>query len=116
MRTRDTNPILRVVPTDHETDVPRDTTVLVTASRPVDHQSAVGVRVRSEGGDVDGVLDISSDGRILFWRPMQTLAAQARHQVTISGMCDERGTPFGEHASTFVTGVFSYDDLQILTE
>ena len=116
MRPRDTNPILRVVPKDQETEVPRDATVLVTASRPVDHESARGVRVRSEDRDVDGVLDISSDGRILFWRPMQTLEAQARHQVTISGVRDERGTLFDDHASTFVTGGFSYGDLQILTE
>ena len=116
MRPRDTNPILRVVPKDQETDVPRDATVLVTASRPVDHQSANGVRVRNRDQDVDGVLDISSDGRILFWRPTQTLQAQARHQVTISGVKDERGVLFDDHASTFVTGVFSYDDLQILTE
>ncbi|MEO8499277.1 MAG: Ig-like domain-containing protein [Vicinamibacteria bacterium] len=104
------------MPKDRETDVPRDATVLVTASRPVDHHSATGVRVRTEERDVEGVLDISSDGRILFWRPTQTLQAQARHEVTISGIRDERGTLFDDHASTFVTGVFSYDDLQILAE
>ena len=116
MRPRDTNPILRVVPKDQETGVPRDTTVLVTAPRPVDHQSASGLRVSNEDREVDGVLDISSDRRILFWRPTRTLEPTARHQVTISGVRDERGTPFDDHASTFVTGVFSYDDLQLLTE
>jgi len=116
MRPRDTSPILRVVPKDQETGVPRDATVLVTASRPVDHASANGVRVTHEERDVDGVLDISSDGRILFWRPVQTLRAQALHEVTISGMKDERGTPFDDHASTFVTGAFSYVDLQLLID
>lgn len=96
--------------------MPRDATVLVTASRPVDHASASGVRVRHEEREIDGVLDISSDGRILFWRPTQTLQARARHEVTISGVKDERGAPFDDHASTFVTGAFSYDDLQILSE
>jgi hypothetical protein len=116
MRPRDTSPILRVRPKDQETGVPRDATVLVTAPRPVDHLSAGGVRVRTEEGDVDGVLDISSDGRILFWRPAQVLEAQARHRVTISGVRDERGAPFDDHTSTFVTGAFSYEDLQLLTE
>ena len=116
MRPRDTSPILKVRPKDQETGVPRDATVSVTASRPVDHLSAGGVRVRSEEGDVDGVLDISSDGRILFWRPAQTLEAQAQHRVTISGVRDERGAPFDDHTSTFVTGAFSYVDLQLLTE
>lgn len=116
MRPRDTSPILKVRPKDQETGVPRDATVLVTAPRPVDHLSAAGVRVRAEAGEVDGVLDISSDGRILFWRPAQALEAQARHQVTISGVRDERGAPFDDHTSTFVTGAFSYVDLQLLAE
>jgi hypothetical protein len=116
MRTRDTSPTLRVIPRDQETDVPRDTTVLVTAARPVNHLSAAGVRVMSADRDVEGVLDISSDGRILFWRPAQVLDAQAQHRVTISGVCDERGAPFDNHSSTFVTGVFSYVDLQLLAE
>jgi hypothetical protein len=116
MRPRDTSPTLKVRPRDQETGVPRDATVSVTAPRPVDHHSAGGVRVRTEEGDVDGVLDISSDGRILFWRPARTLEAQARHQVTISGVRDERGAPFDDHTSTFVTGAFSYVDLQLLTE
>ncbi len=116
MRPRDTSPILKVRPKDQETGVPRDATVLVTAPRPVDHLSAGGVRVRTEEGDVDGVLDISSDGRVLFWRPAQALEAQARHRVTISGVRDERGAPFDDHTSTFVTGAFSYEDLQLLTE
>lgn len=116
MRPRDTSPILKVRPKDQETGVPRDATVLVTAPRPVDHLSAAGVRVRAEAGEVDGVLDISSDGRILFWRPAQALEAQARHQVTISGVRDERGAPFDDHTSTFVTGAFSYVDLQLLIE
>ena len=116
MRSRDTSPILKVMPKDQETGVPRDATVLVTAPRPVDHHSASGVRVRTEERDVDGVLDISSDGRILFWRPAQALEAQAQHQVTISGVRDDRGALFDDHKSTFVTGAFSYVDLQILAE
>lgn len=116
MRPRDTSPILKVMPRDQETGVPRDATVLVTAPRPVDQQSTRGLRVRTEERDVDGVLDISSDGRLLFWRPAQALEAEARHEVTISGVKDERGAPFDDHASTFVTGAFSYDDLQILSE
>ena len=116
MRTRDTSPTLKVMPRDQETGVPRDATLLVTAPRPVDHLSTSGVRVRSEDRDVEGVLDISSDGRILFWRPAKTLDAQAQHQVTISGVRDERGAPFDEHSSTFVTGVFSYVDLQLLAD
>ena len=116
MRPRDTSPILKVMPRDQETGVPRDATVLVTATRPVDQQSTRGVRVRTEERDVDGVLDISSDGRILFWRPARTLEAEARHQVTISGVRDARGAPFDDHTSTFVTGAFSYVDLQLLAE
>jgi hypothetical protein len=104
------------MPGHQETGVPRDATVLVTAPRPVDHLSAHGVRVRTERGDVDGVLEISSDGRILFWRPAQALQAQAQHRVTISGVRDDRGTLFDDHSSTFVTGAFSYVDLQLLTE
>ncbi len=116
MKPRDTNPILRVQPRDQETEVPRDATVLVTAARRVDHHSASGVRVRRDDRDVEGTLDISSDGRILFWRPAQTLEPQARHLVTISGMRDERGAPFDDHSSTFVTGVFTYLDLQCLVD
>jgi hypothetical protein len=116
MRPRDTNPILRVTPKDLETDVPRDATVLVAAPRPVDHRSASGLRVTTEDRDVDGVLDISSDGRLLLWRPAHDLEAQAQHQVTISGVLDERGTPFDDHSSTFVTGTFSYVDLRHLME
>jgi hypothetical protein len=104
------------MPKNQETDVPRDATVLVTAPRPVDHLSTNGVRVRTEDRDVDGVLDISSDGRLLFWRPTQALEAQARHQVTISGVRDEKGAPFDDHSSTFVTGAFSYVDLHLLIE
>lgn len=116
MRPRDTSPTLKVMPRDQETEVPRDATVLVAAPRPVDHLSTSGVRVRSEDRDVEGVLDMSSDGRILFWRPTQALEAQAEHRVTISGVKDERGAPFDEHTSTFVTGLFSYVDLQLLAE
>ncbi len=116
MRARDSSPILKVMPKDQETGVPRDATVLVTAPRKVDQHSTKGVRVRTEERDVDGILDISSDGRILFWRPAQALEAEARHQVTISGVRDERGAPFDDHSSTFVTGAFSYMDLQLLTE
>jgi hypothetical protein len=114
MRPRDTSPILRVVPKDQETGVPRDLTVLVTAPRPVDHHSTQGVRVRNEERDIDGVIDISSDGRLLFWRPAEALAAEAEHRVTISGVKDERGAPFDDHSSTFVTGPFSYLDLELL--
>lgn len=116
MRPRDTSPTLKVMPKNQETDVPRDATLLVTAPRPVDHRSTGGVTVRSEDGDVDGVLDISSDGRILFWRPTRTMDAQVEHQVTISGVRDQRGAPFDDHASTFVTGVFSYVDLQLIAD
>lgn len=116
MRLRDTSPILKVMPRNQETGVPRDATVLVTAPRPVDHQSASGVRVRTEDRDVEGVLDISSDGRLLFWRPTRALEAQSQHQVTISGVRDERGAPFDDHSSTFVTGIFSYLDLEMSLE
>lgn len=116
MRTRNQCPLLKVMPRDQETDVPRDATVLVTAPRPVDHHSALGVRVRADDREIQGVLDISSDGRVLFWRPVLTLAARALHQVTISGVRDDRGVLFDEHFSTFVTGAFSYVDLQLLTE
>lgn len=116
MRARESSPILKVMPRHQETDVPRDATVLVAAPRPVDQRSTSGVRVRSEDREVDGVLDISSNRRILFWRPSQTLDAQARHQVMISGVRDERGAPFDDYTSTFVTGIFSYVDLQLLAE
>ena len=116
MRPRDTSPVLKVMPKDQETGVPRDATVLVSAPRPVDQHSTHGLRVRTEERDVDGVLDISSDGRILFWRPAQALEAEARHQVTISGVRDDRGAPFDDHLSTFVTGAFSYVDLQLLID
>lgn len=111
MRLRDTQPILKVMPRDQETDVPRDGSVLVTAPRPVDQHSVSGVRVTSEDQEVEGVLDISSDGRILMWRPARELEARARHQVTITGVRDEKGQPFDPHTSSFVTGVFSYEDL-----
>lgn len=116
MRHRDASPTLRVMPRDQETGVPRDATLLVAASRPVDHHSTNGVRVRTEGRDVEGVLDISSDGRILFWSPMRAMEAQVEHQVTISGVRDERGAPFADHTSTFVTGFFSYVDLRLSSE
>lgn len=116
MRPRDTSPLLRVMPKDRETEVPRDATVLVTAPRPVDQVAADAVKVRTEDRDVEGVLAISSDGRILAWRPAQVMNAQARHQVTISGVKDARGTLFDEHSSTFVTGVFSYVDFELLSE
>lgn len=113
MRFRDTNPLLKVTPRDLETDVPRDASILVTAPRPVDQGSTRGLRVTAEGQDVDGVLDISSDGRILMWRPARELEAHARHLVMINGVRDEKGAPFAPHASSFVTGVFTYDDLML---
>jgi len=116
MRARDQSPVLKVMPKDQETDVPRDATVLVTAPRPVDHHSTRGVRVHTEDREVHGALGISSDRRILFWRPTEALEARARHQVTISGMRDERGAPFDDHASSFVTGAFTYLDLELLAE
>jgi hypothetical protein len=114
MRPRDTSPILRVVPKDQETGVPRDATVLVTASRPVDLLSTQGLRVRTADQEVDGVIGISSDGRLLFWSPARALAAEVQHRVTISGIRDERGALFEDHSSTFVTGLFSYMELQLL--
>jgi hypothetical protein len=116
MRARDTSPTLKVMPRDQETDVPRDATLLFTAPRRVDHLSASGLRVRTEDRDVEGVLDISSDGRILFWRPIQAMEARARHRITLSGVRDERGTVFDDLSSTFVTGGFSYLDLLLMVE
>ncbi|MEO8359272.1 MAG: hypothetical protein ABI672_04515 [Vicinamibacteria bacterium] len=116
MRAREASPTLKVMPRDRETDVPRDATVLVAAPRPVDQHSTGGVRVHSQERDVEGVLNISSDGRILFWHPSATLEPCVLHCVTISGVTDERGTPFDDHSSTFVTGIFSYVDLQLLAE
>jgi hypothetical protein len=104
------------MPRDQETGVPRDATVLVAASRRVDHHTAAGVRVRSEDHDVEGVIDISSDGRILFWRPARDLCPQAQHQVMVTGVRDERGAPFDDLVSTFVTGVFTYVDFQRLLD
>lgn len=111
MRPRDTQPNLKVMPRDHETDVPRDAAVLVSAPRPVDQHTVSGVRVTADDQDVEGVLDISSDGRILMWRPARELEARARHQVVITGVRDEKGHPFDAHRSSFVTAVFSYEDL-----
>ena len=116
MRTRDTSPTLKVMPRDQETDVPRDTTVLITAPRPVDHLSAAGFSVRTADRKLEGTLDISSDGRILFWRPAGIMEAQARHHVVISGVRDQRGMPFDDLRITFVTGIFSYRDLPDLLE
>jgi hypothetical protein len=116
MRPRDTSPTLRVMPRHLETEVTRDAPVLVAAPRPVDHRSTSGVRVRTEHDEVEGVVDMSSDGRILFWRPVRTLEARAEHRVLISGVRDERGAPFDEHTSTFVTGLFCYVDLELLAE
>lgn len=116
MRARDQSPVLKVMPKDQETDVPRDATVLVSAPRPVDQTSTMGLRVRSMGRDVAGTLDVSSDGRILFWRPLLILDAGTAHEVAISGVRDDRGLPFDAHLSTFVTGVFSYIDLRMTVE
>ena len=116
MRPRDTNPTLKIVPRDRETDVPRDATVLVAASRRVDQNSTSGLRVMSAEGDIDGLVQLSSDGRILFWKPRAALEPQAAYRVTVSGVRDERGARFDDSSSTFVTGAFSYEDLQILAE
>lgn len=113
MRGRDPSPTLRVVPRDQETDVPRDATLLVTAPRPVNQLSTGGLRVRTEGGDVEGVVEVSSDGRVLFWRPTGAMDPRVRHHVTISGVRDERGALFDELRSTFVTGTFSSVDLRL---
>ena len=116
MRPRDTNPTLKIVPRDQETDVPIDATVLVAAPRRVDQTSAAGVRVMNENGDIDGVVNLSTDGRILFWRPLGVLDPQSAHRVTVSGIRDERGALFDDRSTTFVTALFSYVDLQILAE
>jgi hypothetical protein len=104
------------MPRDQETDVPRDATLLVTAPRPVNHGSASGLRVRMEDHDVEGVLDISWDGRVLFWKPTKTMEAHALHHVTLSGVCDERGAQFDDLSSTFMTGRFSYVDFGRMVE
>jgi hypothetical protein len=116
MRPRDTRPTLKIVPRDQETEVPRDATVLVAAPRRVDQNSTASVRVMNESGHIDGVVQLSSDGRILFWTPRAALDPQSAHRVTVSGMRDERGAPFDDHTSTFVTAGFSYVDLQVLAE
>ena len=116
MRSRDASAILRVMPRNQETGVPRDAVLLVAAPRPLDHHSTAGVRVEAGGLEVEGVLDISSDGRLLFWSPARAMEAQAEHHVTISGMRDERGARFADHASTFVTGPFSYVDLHLSSD
>jgi len=104
------------MPRDQETDVPRDATLLIAAPRPVDPLSPGGLRVRTAGRELDGVLDISTDGRILFWRPLHAMEAQVEHHLYVSGFRDLRGAPFDELSSTFVTGSFSYRDLQIIVE
>src|SRR5262245_14495951 len=116
MRPRDTRPTLKIVPRDQETDVPRDATVLVAAPRRVDQHSTAGVRVRNESGDIEGEVRLSTDGRILFWRPLGALDPQSAHRITVSGVRDDRGQPFDDSTSTFVTGAFSYEDLQVLAE
>ena len=116
MRARDASLTLKVMPRNQETGVPRDTTLLVTAPRRFDHRSTSGLRVRSDERDVEGILEVSTDGRILFWRPVQTLDAHAEHQVRISGVRDDRGALFDDFSSTFITGFFSYVDLQLLAE
>jgi hypothetical protein len=116
MRPRDTSSVLKIIPRDQETDVPRDATLLVTASRALDQHATDGVRVMSETGCIEGVAHLSSDGRILFWRPLEALEPQSAHRVTVSGVRDERGALFDEHSSTFVTGIFSYRDLELSME
>ena len=116
MRARDLSLTLKVMPRDQETDVARDATVLVTAPRPLDQNSASGLRVQTDGRDVEGIVDVSSDGRILFWRPARTLDPRVRHLVTITGLRDDRGQAFDEHSSTFETGIFSYIDLRLGAE
>ena len=96
--------------------MPRDATLLLTAPRPVDPLSTGGLRVRTEDREVEGVLDISSDGRILFWRPARAMEPQARHRVTLSGVRDDRGALFDDLSSTFVTGGFSYEDFGSMIE
>lgn len=113
MRNKDMSPTLRIVPHHRETDVPRDATLLVAAPRPLDHRSTGSVSVRTEDRDIDGVIDISSDGRMLFWRPVQALEPQAEHHVRICGVRDSRGEPFDDVSSSFVTGLFSYPDLSM---
>ena len=116
MRNKETSPTLRVMPRHQETDVPRDATLFVSASRPIGYSSATRIRVRTEDRDVDGVIDTSSDGRILFWRPSAVLQAKIEHQITISGVRDTRGAPFDDLSTTFITGHFSYLDLSMVAE
>lgn len=116
MRARDISPTLKVMPRDQETDVPRDATLLVTAPRPVSPSSAGGLKVRTEEREVEGVLDISSDGRVLFWRPISNMEPQVQHHLTVSGVRDERGLLFDELSSSFVTGGFSYAEFGLMIE
>jgi hypothetical protein len=116
MRARDTSATLKVVPRDQETEVARDATLLVSAPRPIDHLSTGGLRVRSGDREVEGVLDLSGDRRILFWRPLGALEARAFHQVTLTGVRDEKGACFDDLSTTFVTGGFSYRDLRLLVD
>ena len=78
----------------------------------VDRNRPVGVRLLQ--GDANEAVVALLQSLLRNWRTQDI--AQQRHQVRISGVRDERGAPFDDHASTFVTGAFSYIDLQLIAD
>jgi hypothetical protein len=81
--TQDTAPaceatVVSLTPADGATDVPIDSTVVLTLSAPVtEGQASLAIAPAA-----DGVAELSEDGTTLTWTPAATLARDTAHTVT----------------------------------
>lgn len=110
--------VIRVEPPDGTVGTLTDGPVLVRLSHCVDPSSLspVTVSVTDAFGSVPARLELSSDGRVVIWRPERPLLPCLEHRVEILGLVDFRGQAIEPHVSRFVPGSLSYGDLAGLPE
>jgi hypothetical protein len=105
--------VAHVEPGDGAAGVFRDAVVLARLSHPVDpgSLSEATFQVVSATGLVPSHVELSSDRRVLIWRPDRLLDAGLEHQVVAEGLRDQRGRPVAPHRSRFVPGTLAFRDL-----
>jgi hypothetical protein len=95
--------VLRVDPPDGVVGVLRDSPVLVWLTGPVARSSVSSetLLIKDPGSDVPGCVQVSLDGRLLFWRAERLLTPGAAHFVVVSGLRDVHGREIPHHLSRF---------------
>lgn len=104
-------------PGDGTTGVFRDAAVALCLSDPIDRGSLSQdtLSICDPEGPVPGRTHVSSDGRLLVWRPARPLRADTLHFVVAAGLRDARGRPVERMWSRFVPCGFGGEELWAAT-